>query len=196
MQKLEIKNIALSELKAYENNPRRITEEAVNAVASSIKEFGFKVPIIIDTQNVIVAGHTRVKAAEKLGLIEVPCIIADDLTPEQIKAFRLIDNKTSELSGWDFEKLDLELEELKLDFDMNDFGFDINFDEDEVDPSSFFTRVDPVNTLSSQDQSKNQTQSQLEEQSAAGIITKEGEEREEEEEKFIICPECGARIEI
>ena len=143
MQKLEIKNIALSELKAYENNPRRITEGAVNAVASSIKEFGFKVPIIIDTQNVIVAGHTRVKAAEKLGLIEVPCIIADDLTPEQIKAFRLIDNKTAELSGWDFERLETELKEIELDFDMNIFGFSIKFDNDftqkesEVDSEDF-----------------------------------------------------------
>ncbi len=126
MEKLDIKNIALNELKAYKNNPRRISEEAINAVANSIKNFGFKVPVVVDKDNVIVAGHTRVKAAEKLGLTEVPCIVADDLTSEQIKAFRLADNKTSELSGWDFEKLDLELEE--IDFDMSEFGFNINLD--------------------------------------------------------------------
>ena len=97
---MNIKNILIKELCEYENNPRRISERAIDAVAASIKNFGFKVPVIIDKDNVIVCGHTRVKAAIKLGLKEVPCIVADDLTPEQIKAFRLADNKTSELSSW------------------------------------------------------------------------------------------------
>ena len=110
----------LSELTPYANNPR-LNDGAVDAVAASIKAFGFKVPIIIDKDGVIVAGHTRLKAAQKLGMKTVPCIVADDLTPEQIKAFRLADNKVGELAGWDFEKLDLELEE--LDFDMTPFGF-------------------------------------------------------------------------
>ena len=124
---MKIKNIPVEQIKNYENNPRIISEYAVNVVAESIKAFGFKVPVILDSDNVIVAGHTRLQAAQKLGLSEVPCVIADDLTPEQIKAFRLADNKTSELSGWDFEKLDLELEELAdFDIDMSDFGFEFD----------------------------------------------------------------------
>lgn len=111
----------IEELKPYKNNPRN-NDGAVDAVAASIKEFGFKVPIVIDADGEIIAGHTRLKAAKKLGLSEVPCIIADDLTPDQIKAFRLADNKTAELADWDFELLQLELDEIKLD--MSDFGFD------------------------------------------------------------------------
>lgn len=112
---------AIDELKPYKRNPRN-NDGAVDAVAASIKEFGFKVPIVIDTDGEIIAGHTRLKAAQKLGLAEVPCIIADDLTPDQIKAFRLADNKTAELAEWDFDLLQLELEDIKLD--MADFGFD------------------------------------------------------------------------
>lgn len=111
----------LGELKPYKRNPRK-NDGAVDAVAASIKEFGFKVPIVIDANGEIVAGHTRLKAAKKLGLAEVPCIIADDLTPDQIKAFRLADNKTAELADWDFELLQLELSAIQLD--MTDFGFD------------------------------------------------------------------------
>lgn len=118
MQVIEKK---IGDLIPYENNPRK-NDIAVDAVMASIKEFKFRVPIIIDKDGVIVAGHTRLKAAQKLGLKTVPCIVADDLTPEQIKAFRLADNKVGELAEWDFEKLDLELEE--LDFDMTPFGFD------------------------------------------------------------------------
>lgn len=108
----------VEELVPYENNPRN-NKDAVEYVANSIKEFGFKVPIIIDKDNVIVAGHTRLLAAKRLGLENVPCIIADDLTEEQIKAFRLADNKVSEYATWDIEKLELELEE--LEFEMTDF---------------------------------------------------------------------------
>ena len=115
-------------LKSYENNPRRIGDNAVEALANSIKEFGFKVPIVIDKDNVIVAGHTRLAAVKKLGLKEVPCIVADDLSEQQVKAFRLADNKTAELSLWDFEKLDLELDGI-LDIDMSGLGFDVGFDK-------------------------------------------------------------------
>lgn len=112
---------ATSELVPYENNPRH-NEDAVQYVAESIKEFGFKVPIVIDRNNVVIAGHTRLKAAEDLGLDNVPCIVADDLTEEQVKAFRLVDNKTSEFASWDFEELRNELESL-ADVDMELFGF-------------------------------------------------------------------------
>lgn len=125
----------VSELVPYEKNPRKISEEAINAVAESIREFGFKNPILIDKNNVIVAGHTRRLASLKLGLEEVPCVVVDDLTPQQIKALRLADNKTNELAGWDFGELDLELEDL-LDMDMSRFGFDIDSAEDENETKS------------------------------------------------------------
>lgn len=112
----------ISRIIPYENNPR-INDNAVDAVAASIKEFGFKVPIIIDKDNVIVAGHTRLKAAQKLGLEEVPVIVADDLSEEQVKAFRLADNKVSELADWDFQKLEEEL--AGIDIDMSQFNFDM-----------------------------------------------------------------------
>ena len=116
-----ISDIKIDEIIPYVNNPR-INDNAVDFVAASIKEFGFKVPIVIDKDNVVVAGHTRLKAAKKLGLESVPCLKADDLTDQQIKAFRLADNKVSEYAVWDLEKLDVELE--SIDLDMVDFGFD------------------------------------------------------------------------
>ena len=118
--------MATSDLIPYVNNPRQ-NDDAVDAVASSIKNFGFKVPIVVDGQNEIVNGHTRLKAAKKLGLDEVPVIVADDLTPEQIKAFRLADNKVGEIAEWDEDALSVELEELEnLDFDMSEFGFEMS----------------------------------------------------------------------
>ena len=121
---MKIIDFKINELKEYSNNPRH-NEAAVDKVAASIREFGFKVPIVIDKDNVIIAGHTRLKAAKSLGLETVPCIIADDLTKEQVKAFRLADNKTGEFAEWDFAKLEEELAELQdMDFDMSAFGFD------------------------------------------------------------------------
>lgn len=112
----------LVDVKPYDNNPRN-NEDAVQYVVNSIKEFGFKVPLVIDKDGVIVAGHTRWLASRELGIEEVPCIIADDLTDEQVKAFRLADNKVSEAAGWDWIKLDKELEELNLD--MTKFNFTV-----------------------------------------------------------------------
>ena len=118
--KIIYKNVG--ELVPYEKNPRKNTK-AVKYVANSISEFGFKVPIVIDENNVVICGHTRVLASEKLGLNEVPCIIAKDLTEEQIKAFRLADNKVSEKAEWDFDLLNEEMDEI-FNFDMEDFGFE------------------------------------------------------------------------
>lgn len=119
--KLNIVMMKTSDLIDYENNPRK-NDKAVEAVANSINSFGFKVPVIIDKNNVLVCGHTRVKAAKKLGIEEIPVIIADDLNDDQIKAFRIADNKTAELADWDMDKL---AEELKLiEMDMEQFGFD------------------------------------------------------------------------
>ena len=127
---MQIVNKNIDELIPYEKNPRK-NDEAVKYVARSIEEFGFKVPMVIDSNNVIVCGHTRYKAAKELGMTELPCIIADDLTEEQIKAFRLADNKVGEIADWDFELLNEEMQELGID--MSDFGFieltDIDADE-------------------------------------------------------------------
>lgn len=125
---MNIINIELKKIKQYEKNPRK-NDEAVGPVAESIKEFGFKCPIILDKDNVIIAGHTRYKAAKQLKLKEVPCIVADDLTEEQIKAFRLADNKVGEIAEWDFDLLNMELE--SISFDMSSFGFNILNEEEE-----------------------------------------------------------------
>lgn len=127
--KIMFKNIG--EIVPYENNPRH-NEQAVDAVAASIREFGFKVPIVLDSNGVIVTGHTRLKAAKLLGMDQVPCITADDLTDEQIKAFRLADSKVAELATWDIDKLNIELGE--IEFDMSEFGFDdIEVEDIELD---------------------------------------------------------------
>ena len=120
LQEIQYKKI--KDIKPYEKNPRK-NDDAVEYIANSINEFGFKLPIIIDKDGVIVAGHTRYKAAIKLKMKEVPCITADDLSEEQIKAFRLADNKVAEKAEWDLELLNGELENI-LNFDMADFGFD------------------------------------------------------------------------
>ena len=128
MQIIE-KNI--KELIPYEKNPRK-NDQSVDKVANSIKEFGFKVPIVVDKNNIIVCGHTRYKAAKKLKLAVVPCVVADDLTEEQIKAYRLADNKVGEDSEWDIDLLGEELDDI-LDIDMSDFGFDLSEEEEEIE---------------------------------------------------------------
>lgn len=121
----------IDELTPYENNPRK-NDKSVDYVANSISQFGFKVPIVIDSSGVIVAGHTRYKAAVKLKIETIPCIVADDLTDEQIKAFRLADNKAGESSQWDMDLLADELDGI-LDLDMSDFGFiDMDMPEDDL----------------------------------------------------------------
>lgn len=142
MDKKEINMVykSVDELIPYVNNPRD-NSGAVDAVASSIKNFGFKVPIVVDKGNEIVTGHTRLLAAKKLGMEKVPVIIADDLSEAEVKAFRLADNKVSELADWDWSLLDSEFEELKemeLDFNMEEFGFyDLDSVEDEFYEGDF-----------------------------------------------------------
>lgn len=122
--KIEIRKI--DEIIPYINNPRD-NKKAVNLVAESISQFGFRNPIIIDKHNVIIAGHTRYEAARNLGMTEVPCVRADDLTEQQVKAFRIADNKVAEASSWNEDLLKIELE--GLDMDMSIFGFDVNLSE-------------------------------------------------------------------
>lgn len=129
MDKLKIEYFKTDELIPYAKNPRK-NDEAADAVAKSIEEFGFKVPIVIDSENNIICGHTRLKAAKKLKIESVPCVIADDLTEEQIKAFRLADNKVGELAEWDFDLLGDELDSI-FDIDMSNFGFDLSLDDEE-----------------------------------------------------------------
>lgn len=128
---MNIINIPIAKIKPYKKNPRK-NDHAVDAVAASIKEFGFLVPMVIDKNNEIVCGHTRYKAAKSLGMKEVPCVIAEELTEDQIKAFRLADNKVGEIAQWDMDLLPLELADIVMP--MTDFGFDAIL-EDEFDES-------------------------------------------------------------
>ena len=130
--------VKVSEIKPYEKNPR-INDNAVESVANSIKEFGFKVPIVLDKDKVIINGHTRLKASILLGLNEVPCIIATDLTKKQVKALRIADNKTQELATWDNSLLGDELSNLS-DFDFTDFGFndiELMMLTEDIEPEKF-----------------------------------------------------------
>lgn len=123
---MQLIELSIDEIIPYENNPRK-NDSAVDKVAESIKEFGFKVPIIIDKDHIIIAGHTRYKAAKKLDIKKVPVIMAEDLTEEQVKAFRIMDNKSSEFATWDYEALLREMESLKLDdYNLELTGFDFN----------------------------------------------------------------------
>ena len=127
MDKLKIEYVDINNIKPYKKNPRK-NDEAIPYVMESIKQFGFKNPVILDKDNVIVAGHTRIESAKRLGITEIPCIYADDLTDEQIKAFRLADNKVAEIAEWDIDLLDTELDDI-LDIDMTDFGFEKTIEE-------------------------------------------------------------------
>ena len=152
---MEIINRQISDIKPYEHNPRH-NDGAVDAVARSIQEFGFLVPCVITADNVLVTGHTRIKACKKLGIQQVPCVMAENLTDEQIKAFRLADNKVSEIATWDFELLNQELEAI-LDIDMTDFGFevaDLDFQIDTEPKDNERLRTDDAYNLMYNDQSR------------------------------------------
>ena len=132
---LNVKMMPIGDVVPYEKNPR-LNDQAVDAVANSIREFGFKVPIVVDGKGVVVSGHTRLKAAKTLGLAEVPVIVADDLDDTKIKAFRLADNKVAELADWDESLLIKELEELDdLNYDMGQFDFEFDLDGADGDGS-------------------------------------------------------------
>lgn len=139
---MEIESISIDQLKPYKNNPR-LNDKAVAGVKESISQFGFKIPIVIDKNNVIVCGHTRFKASQELGLKEIPCIRADDLTDEQIKAFRIADNSVASVTEWDVGKLAIELEDIQID--MSSFNLDLSSlndldlsDENEIDDEGWY----------------------------------------------------------
>ena len=140
---MDVVMMSIKDIKPYEKNPR-INDNAVEAVANSIREFGFKQPIVVDKDNVIIAGHTRWKAAKKLGLKTVPVIIASDLTPEQADAYRIADNSAGSASSWDFDILGDILPE--IGYDMTDFGLDIIRTDDGIDFSNLEQYKDQEHT--------------------------------------------------
>lgn len=144
---LKVENKPIDSIQPYENNPRD-NDDAINAVANSIHEFGWQQPIVVDKDNVIIAGHTRYKAAQSLGLKEVPVVVASNLSDQQVKAYRLADNKTAELADWDTKKLDEELQDI-LDIDMTDFGFDEDIEFDPADDVD--TRIDEPTDIDEDD---------------------------------------------
>lgn len=146
---MDVKLIPLDQIHPYEKNPRK-NDEAVDKVAASIREFGFRQPIVVDADHVIIAGHTRLEASKRLGLTDVPVVVADDLSEEQVRAYRLADNRTAEFSGWDFDLLNGELFEIN-DIDMATFGFDMDAfadglaeaEDDDFDPDVADDRAEP-----------------------------------------------------
>lgn len=167
----EIVKLKLTDIHPYERNPRKITEKAVNDCAESIRQCGYKAKIIVDENNVIIAGHTRLQALQKLGWKECEVQRETDMTEEQKTKYRLLDNKTAENGQWDFELLDWELEE--LNFEGYDFGFDIPQD---VDVDEFFDRgvetkekeeVFGVKVICGTEQQRDELIAQLEEQGFA-----------------------------
>ena len=132
---MDIKNIAVKDLIPYEKNTKKHDDVQINNVAESIKQYGFVQPIVIDKNNVVVIGHCRLLAAKKLKMADVPCVCVDDLTDEQVKALRIVDNKSNE-SPWEFDFLADEL----ADLDLSDFDFDFGIDTDaeEVNIDEFF----------------------------------------------------------
>lgn len=146
---MNIREIATSRLKEYENNPRN-NDLAVEKVKYSIERFGFLVPVIVDLNYVIVAGHTRVRACRELGIQSVPCIIADELTEEQINFFRLVDNKTSEYSDWDFKKLKDELELIDLTLEENQLlleRFELSAEVFDIEPEQAEIKIPAFNFM-------------------------------------------------
>ena len=143
MEQLNIKYKPIKELKPYKKNAKKHNKEQVEQIANSIKEFGFTQPVIIDKNNEVVAGHGRILGAKKAGLKQVPTVCLEELTEEQIKAYRLVDNKLNE-SEWDYSLLDEELENLTEDIDMDLFGFDLSeeIEQEEVEKVEFEKKKD------------------------------------------------------
>ena len=140
---MNIKEVKIKDLIPYKHNARN-NKNAVDKVAMSIKEFGFKVPLVIDKNNVIVCGHTRYLASKKLKLTSVPCIVAEDLTENQIKAYRLADNKVAEFTTWDLDMLAKELDEIDISIDMSEFGFDLEIEINEPKGKDLSDKVKEV----------------------------------------------------
>jgi len=146
---MNVREISIGRLREYENNPRN-NDLAVEKVKYSIQRFGFLFPVVVDMNYVIVAGHTRVRACRELGIQSVPCIVADELTEEQVNFFRLVDNKTSEYSDWDFEKLKEELSLIDLTLDENQLileQFELTTEVFDIDPEQAEIKIPAFNFM-------------------------------------------------
>jgi conserved hypothetical protein len=181
----------ISQIHPYENNPRN-NEAAIEPVAQSIKRFGFRVPILIDGKGTIIAGHTRYEAAKRLGMDKVPCIRVDDLTDEQIRAYRIADNKVAEASSWNDDILRTEMDALKaLDVDLTDTGFsEVELDGllrevEDADFEEFFTEPvqQPPKAADAEQSTETQQSTQLK-SSQLAVPQQSGS-------KLIQCPHCG-----
>lgn len=178
---MNIQDIAISRLKEYENNPRN-NEVAVEKVKISIKRFGFLFPIIIDANYVIVCGHTRYNACRELGIQTVPCIIADELNEEQINLFRLVDNKVSEYSEWDFDKLKKELSLIDLSIDENKLlleQFDLTADVLDLEAKVSEIDIPSINFKDVSDRAKKDTVSTIN-----GVVNANSEDEDEDDDSF------------
>lgn len=197
---MEIEEIPIDELFGYIRNPRR-NDASVNYVANSIKEFGFKQPIVIDANNEIVAGHTRLKAAIKLHMNTVPCVRADDLTEEQIKAYRIADNRTAEFATWDTEKLTVEKRELEsMNFDMAMFGFAPAFKPQKIEPVSASHLQQVYDPESAETAEQHETRTAQPIQQTQSVVRPMTDDPEHVDVKikqpvYSKCPKCG-RIHI
>lgn len=170
MNKLNIIYKSTDELIPYAKNPRH-NQRAIEPVATSIEAFGFKVPVIIDEKNEIVAGHTRVAAAKKLNIKAIPCIVADDLSEEQVKAFRLADNRAAEFASWNQDLLLEELDDLKdVSIEIQEALSVLEFDDDYFDESL------------------------LDDLFAEAEVREDDSLKDEDEEKTIQCPKCNETI--
>lgn len=188
MKEQQISYRKISEIYPYEKNPRN-NDAAVDSVAKSIKDFGFRVPILIDKAGTIIAGHTRYKAAKQLGLDQVPCILVDDLSEAQIRAYRIADNKVSETSSWNDDVLRAEMEALKaLNVDLEQTGFSdmeiegILRDMQDADFEDFFIEpVEKPKEKTPQEPAQQEEKSELE----------ENRPTKDAPSKLIQCPHCG-----
>ena len=199
---MNVIEMPIDEIRPYDSNPRN-NDNGVEYVANSISNFGFKVPIIVDKNNVIVAGHTRYLAAKSLGMQAVPAIIADDLTDEQVKAFRIADNKTAEQSDWNMLKLAKEI--VGVEFDLEDFGFSdmeiesleslgndffgtSSVDTYEVAPNVYTPNVFPKESSTVVNETQvERAKTKLENRFASAVV---------DTHKRVICPHCGEEFEI
>lgn len=163
--RLDVRYVPIGDVHPYEDNPRR-NDNAVESVANSISEFGWRQPIVVDADGTIIVGHTRYKAALALGLSEVPVVVASDLTPEQCAAYRLADNRVGELATWDSALLEQELDGL-ADIDMSAFGFDSGEGLSQGDIDDLFEDYDGG-----------------------------AKEHESREPQVVTCPHCGKTFEL
>lgn len=197
---MKIQEINIDALKPYANNPRKNDGKAVEAVAKSITDFGFKVPILVTKDYEIISGHTRLKAAKKLGMTKIPCIVDEDLTEAQIKAFRIADNKVAEEATWDFFALAKELNEIEgLDFSLDTTGFsesetenilELISKDDEENPVVYKPTYEPTQSqrLVSEDEFKEKEQ-KLSEQFTYKNVRRQNY-------NTVVCPECGNEFDV